>query len=376
MKFFNQITYRTSHSSRYFFFLSTLLVFLYSVPSYKAISTEADATATTEAPQADAATTEEAPQAEDTGPTDPLNDSSTFDRLCVPQNLNTDIIHFPMERWTPGKNKLKVLQSGYSAVKEHADSAIQFIRQQFTDNEDNPTDDPTIETEQALPIVETIARSQFALAKLISYYPRPFVFHEFLTNIHDRRELKYFLENQENQDFVYTHPDHLPDVENRNLSHLFQLTTAQFPNGIPEKYTDLTKDQKHTLAIIGGTHILFFLDELPVILPSLSPKDYQKIFPRPTLQMSFYYETLFCDYYASSCSSTDEYLVRVLKTEYMAKTVNSFLTTFFGSAGTPEQPVILAYTGNINLQDYFTDKKIFRVPKTCFQVPEPPEEQR
>ncbi len=364
--------------------MSGLLVFLCSLPSHADTVADAvekanaDAVADAQADAVEKANADaETSQTEDTGLTDPLNDSSIFDRLCVPQNLNTDIIHFPMERWTPGKNKLKILQSGYSAVKEHADSAIQFIRQQFTDNEDDPTDDaPTTETEQALPIVEEVARSQFALAKLISYYPRPFVFHEFLTNIHDRRELKYFLENQENQGFVYTHPDHLPNMENRNLSHLFQLTTAQFPNGIPEKYTDLTKDQKHTLAIIGGTHILFFLDELPVIFPSLSPKQYQKMFPRYKLKMSFYYETLFCDYYASSCSSTDEYLVRVLKTEYMAKTVNSFLTTFFDSSGTSEQTVILAYTDSIDLQDYFPDKKVFRVPKICFQTGKPSEEQR
>ena len=290
----------------------------------------------------------------------PLTNSDDFEILCTPNiGTNIDIVHFPMERWTETKDSFKSAQEVFDVVQETTDDVIDFI---FNEEEEQSTQ--AQEDNQSPPIVETIARPQFALASLIKHYPYGFVFHEFVTRIHDTRELNNFTYEKP----YYTHPDQLPNVAERSLEDLFHITRAMFPDGLPEKYTDLTKEQKYTLAVVGGAHTLFFLNELPMILPSISKTDYHRIFQKPNnlfnIRSDLHYETLFCETTLGFLDCSDmNYEITLLKEEYMTQTVNSFLDAF----PRVKNPIILIYDGDTDLNRYFPDQNIFRVPDRCFK---------
>ncbi len=285
---------------------------------------------------------------------------------CEPSDPGVDIIHFPMKRWTENKDRLKVAQETVDVIKKGVTDALDFV-EGLSRSEGQSGADINLKKDvnQSTDIVESSARYQFKLIQLIRRYPYSFVFHEFVTRIYNLRHLDHFT-----MDGVpVTHPDQLPDVETRGLKQLFQLSNAQFPDGVPETYAELSEDQKHTLAIIGGVHTLFFLKELPVIFPSISQSQYQRIFniSRPN-STRFYYETLFCANLLSCL--VDDNKTQILKAEYLSKAVNGFLAAFHDKKDPfyeVKEPAIVVYEGKMNLQTYFPGRTIFRVPDSCLE---------
>ncbi len=262
----------------------------------------------------------------------PLNSCSIPDR--------TDIVHFPIQKQNTISETLKIFQETLLFLKEKWDNIAQY-------NHDENTQTSISD------VVEKTAYSQFKLAKLIQNNPNSFVFHEFVTEIYDSRDIDY--SSIQNNDSVQN-PDQLSDQENPEPEHLFQLVNHQFPKGLPEKYNSLTRDQRYTLYIVGGTHTLFFLGELPVIYPSISEEDedYKKI------KEAYCYN----DYNIFNICHSPNGLEKKL-----AVAVNSFLNAF----PSKNKVVVLVYSDNPNpneqnIQDYFKDKNFYRIPESCLSI--------
>lgn len=294
-------------------------------------------------------------------------EESKSNNICaIPKN--TDVIHLPVQIWDDSSERKKIVQETFNTVTKGADDAIQFaddairfVEKQWKsiiNIESNSDDDYTQEfNEKKQPsIVEEVAYPQFVLARLIQNIPNSFVFHEFLTEIYDAR----YLDTLKSWETVIQHPEQLPKSENRKPEHLFQLVKRQFKNGLPEQYIDLNDDQKYTLAITGGVHTLFFLGELPVIFPSISGVDFQKVhFPYHN-NCEEYYDTLnICDYPNSA--------LRIFREEKLASIVNNFLETF--SSKHDKKPVaILVYREGYDLQYLFPGKRFYRMPDSCISI--------
>ena len=198
-------------------------------------------------------------------------------------------------------------------------------------------------------VVEKTAYSQFRLAQLIQKNPNSFVFHEFATQIYDSRDIDY-------PPIQIQHPHQLLYWKNPGPEHLFQLVNHQFPDGLPESYNDLTGEQKYTLYIVGGTHTLFFLGELPTIYPSISEEDegYKRI------------KEAYCqnEYNIFNICYSPNGLE-----EKLAFTVNHFLNAFPNK----NKLIVLVYSDkpnpdDQNLQDYFEDKNFYRIPESCLSI--------
>ena len=303
---------------------------------------------------------------------DRATEDKVFPSLCAPgEDSPARIIHFPYERWTDFNSQMKIAQEALNTVEGRFEEVHGFFADRIFGAENSNKSNE--EQEEALSeIVEERAKRAFALIELIRKYPRAVVFHEFVTRIQNERVLPLLV--SKTGTFQYTHIEDLPDVEHRSLNHLFQVSWARFPMGVPKKYADLDREQKHTLAVIGGAHILFFLGELPVIFPALSRADYQRVLDTSYLSLDyaledkhkFYHETLFC-HNDEICAVTNDG-VRLLKTEYLSKTVNHFLNAFpFDQKPDDFQMLILAYDGGMNLQPYFSNYKVFRAADTCWE---------
>ena len=178
-----------------------------------------------------------------------------------------------------------------------------------------------------------------------------------MTQIYDSR----YLHNSAywNNDII-KNPDQLPNMDSRRPGHLFHLARAQFPNGLPENYADLNGDQKYTLAITGGVHTLFFLNQLPVIFPSIFYTDFQKINTYPHNHCDNYYGLL------DICSSSN-YMLTIFRVEKLAVIVNTLLSTL-SKTQTEKQVVILAYRDTHDLKPYFSDKVFYKMPLSCVQL--------
>ncbi len=318
-------------------------------------------------------------QSADTTASPQAKETDTSQNLCVPgEDSSARIIHFPYIRWTDFSSKMRIAQETINTVGRQLGEVQDFFKEEFLGREG---DDSAVDQEnRQAGIVEERAMRAFALIKLIRKYPRAVVFHEFVTRIQNERALPPPVSKEGL--WGYSHIEDLPDVEHRNLKHLFYVSRIQFPMGVPKEYADLDKEQKYILAVIGGVHTLFFLGELPIVFPALSRADYQRAldishldpdYASPEQKHKFYHETLFCDY-DEICTVKDD-KIRILKTEYLSKAVNNFLNAFPPDDGTNDdfekQMLILAYDGGMNLQPYFPNKEVFRVPDSCLSPPAP-----
>ena len=289
------------------------------------------------------------------------NSGDPLSSCLIPQDV--DIIHFPIKSWDTHADFLKKLQKTITTVKQKADDTIEFIERTWKDIT-TKKDDIKLNKGVRKPnnnhtdIVEETAYPQFILAKLIQNNPNSFIFHEFVTRIYDSR----YLNNLAPWDAdTIIAPDQLPNIENRRPEHLFYLVRAQFPDGLPEKYIYLDKDQKYTLAITGAVHTLFFLDQLPVIFPSISSTDLQKINTPPHDYCKNYYYDLF-----NVCSSSN-YILGMFRAEKLTSIVNNFLNTLSNSQR-EKQIAILAYRDTHDLSPYFSNKNFYKVPNNCLSI--------
>ena len=272
----------------------------------------------------------------------------------IPPDVN--VVHIPTKNWYTGANTLKTAQEILDTVVTGASDTIRFFERQF--NRD-PVEGSTFDEEKTpSSILEEVAYSQFILAKIIQANPNSFVFHEFSTQIYDFRYLNT-LEKQEASHSIESDVKPTSDEDTNNPEYLFQLVKQHFPNGIPNKYTSLNEAQKYTLAMVGGAHSLLFTGQLPIIFPSISNRDYEKV-------------------YLSDCKSNynifriclleSTHALKVYRAEKLAQAVNHFLTDNSSIASNKPTIAILLYNDVLDLQDYFPDKKFYKIPDHCLSI--------
>lgn len=287
------------------------------------------------------------------------NAGDPLSSCLIPQD--TEIVHFPIKSWDTHADFLKRLQKTITTVKQKADDTIEFIErtwENITKKDDIRLNKGVRKPNNHIDIVEETAYPQFILAKLIKDNPNSLIFHEFVTQMYDSRYLNKLA--PWDADTIIT-PDQLPNIENRRPEHLFYLVKAQFPDGLPEKYIYLDEDQKYTLAIIGGVHSLFFMDQLPVIFPSISNKDLQKINTYPHNYCKNYYNLF------TICSATN-HILEIFRAEKLASIVNHALSTFSPSQQEGKQIAVLAYRDTHDLRRYFPNKNFYKVPNNCLSI--------
>ena len=278
------------------------------------------------------------------------------DPCIIPEN--TDIFHFPIEYWDSFSEFVKTAEEIVNTVDKSLNSFMQFFERQ-PDNSDHNTQQSTKNT---LPYtLEKAAYLQFTLAKLIQQNPNSLVFHEFTTQIYDTRHLNKLIPWTTK---TISHPSQLPDLEDRKPAHLYYLVREQFPHGLPIQYKYLDESQKHTLAIAGGVHTLFFMDQLPIIFPSISNGDYHRLSTNEAGGFSnhcnSYYDGLF-----KVCVSSYR-MLQVFRAEKLAAIVNNLLNITASSQ--QEKPIaILAYRDTHDLSRYFPNKNFYKLPSDCIQ---------
>lgn len=266
----------------------------------------------------------------------------------------TEIVHFPMKSWEKGSEFTKTVQDTIDTVKQGAGDTIAFFENLVNrETEDNNSETGT--DNKSPSIVEKVAISQFLLTQLIQKNPQAYIFHEFVGEIQDTRELSNFMIEDSN---IIQNPDQLPEQRNRVMKHLFQLVNQQFPNGIPDQYIELDNNQKYTLAIVGGVHTLFFLSELPVILPSIPQEDFQRMWDD---NFSVCQKKLSI---INRCPSSNHF-IQILRAEKLLNAVNSFLNISPHKANNEHPSIILAYNGEYDLSSYFQNRKFYRIPDQC-----------
>lgn len=250
------------------------------------------------------------------------------DPCAIPQD--TDIVHFPVQSYT---------------VPNSVDEVITAVTGLFDSGEDS----------EEFTTIEKTSYSQFILAKFIQKNPNSFVFHELAIRIYDTRYIEFLKQKGTSIQNL----NQLIEMENHKPEHLFQLVNQQFPEGLPEKYNELSENQKHTLAIVGGTHTLFFLGELPSIFPSIS-----KVYNTKVNDYSEHYCESYYDIFNICVSSND--LFNMLRADTLAFNVNNFLEAF--STADEKLIAVLAYGKDDDLQDYFPGKNFYTMPENCLSL--------
>ena len=272
----------------------------------------------------------------------------------IPSDVN--VAHIPTKNWYTGANTLKTAQEILDTIVTGASDTIRFFERQFSDDS---AEESTV-NEEKIPssILEQVAYSQFILTKIILENPHSFVFHEFSTQIYDLRYLNTFKKPEasfpEEGDVNQT-----PDKDTNNPEYLFQLVKQQFPNGIPNEYTSLNEAQKYTLAIVGGAHTLLFIGQLPIIFPSISNKDYTKVYLSGCKSN---YNML------RICLSESTQASKVYRAEKLAQAVNHFLEDHSSVASHRSTLAILVYNDELDLQNYFPDKSFYKIPDSCLSI--------
>ena len=272
----------------------------------------------------------------------------------VPPDVN--VVHIPTKNWYTGANTLKTAQEILNTVVTGASDTIRFFERQFSRD---PAEESTVDEEKTpSSILEQVAYAQFILAKIIQENPHSFVFHEFSTQIYDLRYLNTFKKTEtsfpKEGDVNQT-----PDEDTNNPEYLFQLVKQQFPNGIPNEYTSLNETQKYTLAMVGGAHTLLFIGQLPIIFPSISNKDYIKVY---LSDCKSNYNIL------RICLSESTQAAKVYRAEKLAQAVNHFLEDHSSVASHRSTLAILVYNDLLDLQDYFPNKIFHKIPDNCLSI--------
>ena len=297
----------------------------------------------------------------------------------TPAGVN--ILHVPVSSWTETAESIKFKQEMFNKVKKNTQQAIDVVRS-FFPTEDNNNTNPADTTEDnnnkngqsvAVKIVEKRAYAHFQLIKIIKAHPQAMVFHEFTSQIEDSRMVNQFKFRALNLGSAslstVEKPDQLPEMEYRNQEHLFQLVNSQFPDKvIPPSFHELSKEQKETLAIVGGAHILFFLSQLPVIFPALPYLQYgdllQKLnFSEKDIQMC---EPLNV---AQVCPPLSEEIptesfVRSFKARVLANTVKTFVQNFdLGFSETIEEQLSRQYGTSVaeTMKPAFSEESLSQI---------------
>ena len=264
------------------------------------------------------------------------------DPCAIPQD--TDVVHFPIQSYT--------VPSSFDEAIDTVGGGLADIRDAFSDlvsSSDSEEDSEEFTT------IEKTSYSQFILAKFIQENPNSFVFHESATRVYDTR----YTETLRLKDATIQDPNQLIEMENPKPEHLFQLVNQQFPDGLPEKYNELSEEQKHTLAIVGGTHTLFFMNELPSIFPSIS-----ETYNKTVKDYSEHYCESYYDIFNICVSSND--LFNMFRADTLAFNVNNFLEAF--STADEKLIAVLVYREDDNLQDYFPGKNFYKMPESCISI--------
>ncbi len=284
----------------------------------------------------------------------PAADDETAEPPIVSCEIPDDIeiIHFPMKSWERGSELTRTVQETIDTVKKGAGDTIAFFENLVNGDDDTPE---TNTNNKSPPIVEKIAISQFLLAQLIQKNPQAYVFHEFVGKIQDARELNDLMIEDLNP---IQNPEQLPESRSREMKHLFQVVNQQFPNGIPEQYIKLDNNQKYILAIVGGVHTLFFLNELPVIFPSIPQEDFQRMWNDNFSTCQNKLSIL------NRCPSSNHF-VQILRAEKLSIAVNNLLNLSPYTVGDELPSIILAYNGEYDLSPYFQNGKFYRIPDQC-----------
>lgn len=273
----------------------------------------------------------------------------------IPPDIN--VVHIPTKNWYTGASTLKTAQEILDTVVAGASDTIRFFERQF--NRDPVIKESTVDEEKTpSSILEQVAYSQFILAKIIQENPHSFVFHEFSTQIYDLRYLDTF-KKPETPFPKEGDVDQTPDKDTNNPEYLFQLVKQQFPNGIPNEYTSLNEAQKYTLAMVGGAHTLLFIGQLPIIFPSISNKDYTKVYLSGCKSN---YNML------RICLSESTQAAKVYRAEKLAQAVNHFLEDHSSVASHRSTLAILVYNNKLDLQNYFPDKSFYKIPDHCLSI--------
>ena len=273
--------------------------------------------------------------------------------------VGTEIVHFPIRSWERSLEAKKTFQEAVDTLKKGADEVRAFFEDLIGDDDSDGGED---EVDQAVSIVEEIAISQFLLTRFIKSNPGAYVFHEYVGEVQDKKFLEDLKEVRGNSVLGdITEPDQLPSSEDRNMHHLLQLVRHQFPNGMPEKYTDLNSNQKYTLVIVGGAHTLFFLEKIYFIFPSITQEDFQKVDEN---NFEFCGEGLNI---LRRCSTTSP-LVKFFRAEKLSWLVRSLLNIAPHREGYESPSIIIAYNGEMDLSLYFKNHTFYRIPDHCLSL--------
>ena len=283
-------------------------------------------------------------------------DEEVFNPCNVP--TETEVLHMSVKSWDfYSKTKQRIQETRETiekGVDEVIDEVSEFIGQVFNNSEERSSDDNNEEeSETKYSVIDKIAYSHFKLAELIKSFPNSFVFHEFSTQIYDTRIVNSVVKSD-----ISITPQQLEDIENPGLEHIVQLVQQQFPLGFPEKYENMNTDQRHTLVLAGAAHTLLFLNEIPLIFPSITFSDYKKY-----------------DLHGGSCTTQYDIfnncpyfnnVIKVLRAEKLAFIVENFLKYF--SDKNNKQMAILVYDGDQDLREYFSDRNFYRMPDNCLSI--------
>jgi len=273
-----------------------------------------------------------------------------------------NIIHFPMRSWTKGADTIKSIEDTVEMVKRKTDGVFNFLEGQLNrllrdDNSERTTDEDTLFDDSQNSYLDQIAYSQFKLAQLIQENPDALIFYEFSTHIQDQADLNDLADKSNKlNDTDIIAIDRLSDIYTNKMEHLLALVHDQFSNGVPKKYTDMSKEQKHILAVAGAVYTLWFLGELPVIFPSISQLDYENVLKG--------FPTGVCDgvlNILNVCSaSKDNYFLQVFRAEKLSDIVSTFTDLV-----PQDRKIILAYDGSHDLKPYFVHQDFYRLPEKC-----------
>ena len=328
-----------------------------------------------------------------TGPLGSVSLSGLPSACEIPEGVN--VLHVPVQSWTENAEFMKKKQKFLKKMKDNTQSTVDFFRQganrlldHFVKKDEEPAtesastgaqnvaqlqeSEETVFLPKVSEIVEKRAYAHFRLMEIITANPQAVVFHEFTTQVVDSRMLGD-LDYASSVESGIERPEQLPDIESRTQEHLFQLVNSQFVNGIPQTFNELNKEQKETLAIVGGVHTLFFLYELPVIFPALPYVEYIYLLKHLDLSKR---ELELCQVLnvAHICQPLSDSIhrkpfIRAFKARALAKPVKGFLTYFpmffseeFSSPVDFEfsinPSIILAYGGEIESDSLFEDSGV------------------
>lgn len=280
----------------------------------------------------------------------------------------TEIIHIPaVKHWSSYSEVLQTMQETREVIEQEVDDAVQFLESTWEkltnskDADEKGQEAGESDSERQY-ILDEEAYPHYVLARLIQDIPHSFIFHEFLTQVYDIRDVSALMSQRgafiQGDPFIQN-PAQLQQLEKVELKHLVQLVKTQFSEGLPEEYDDLTEDQKYSLAIAGGAPTLLFLNKIPLIYPSISPEDHHRY-------QFLYHSRCGVDYgFFNKCSFNTESPLQMMRVEKLASIVSSVLDHFSTGRDTP---AILIYNKDQDLKSYFKDRNFYKVPDHCLSL--------